>query len=192
MNISLFLTLTRLAASVTLLPVFFYFAPWQGSFLWAILLDIFVLLLCFTDFLDGRLARLLHIESDAGRVFDPVADKVLVATMFLILFSAGRVGFGMVILVIVREFIVMGLRELALMQGASVPVALWGKLKTATQMVFCIFQVINPCFYGIEGNTKTVFFLVEQLLRWLVIILTVESARNYFLTFRLVTKSSAK
>ncbi|HBY06030.1 MAG: CDP-diacylglycerol-glycerol-3-phosphate 3-phosphatidyltransferase [candidate division TM6 bacterium GW2011_GWE2_42_60] len=192
MNISLFLTLTRLAASVMLLPFFFYCAPWQSSFLWAVLLDVFVLLLCFTDFLDGRLARLLHIESDAGRVFDPVADKVLVTTMFLILFSAGRVGFGIVILVIVREFIVMGLRELALMQGASVPVVFWGKLKTATQMFFSVFQVVNPCFYGVQGNTRTVFFLVEQLLWWLVVILTVESALNYFLTFRCVTKKSAK
>lgn len=173
-------------ASVTLLPLFFFLAPWQESYLWAAFLDIFVVLLCLTDFLDGRLARMMKTETIAGRVFDPVADKVLVVTMFLILFAAGRTDVLLVAVVIIRELLVMGLREFALIEGIPVLVSSGGKAKTAVQMLYCLFQVINPSFYEngfIFFSKIEKLFVIENLLSLLILYLTIKSALDYFQTF---------
>ena len=133
-----------------------------------------------TDFLDGRMARLLGCESDAGRVMDPVADKVLTSSMFLILLTAGRLDLLVVLAFIAREFVVMGVRELALMRGFSVPVATWGKYKTFAQMVLIAYEIVNPAFYS-HANSKLILF--EPLLVWLALGLSLGSAVLYVRSF---------
>ncbi|WP_455373091.1 CDP-diacylglycerol--glycerol-3-phosphate 3-phosphatidyltransferase [Limibacillus halophilus] len=127
------LTLARILAIVPLAAFMAIDRPWAawGAFV------IFVAA-GLTDWLDGYLARKMGSVSDVGKFLDPIADKLLVAAV-LILLVAGRHldGWNLVpVLVILgREFIVSGLREYLGQKSISLPVTKLAKWKTASQMV---------------------------------------------------------
>ncbi len=176
----LFITFARLVFAVLVLPPLFFMAPWQGQLVWAWALCGLFLLVCTTDFLDGRVARLLGCETDAGQVMDPVADKILASSMFFILVATGRLDVLAALVFIGREFLVMGVRELALMRGFSVRVARWGKYKTFVQMILIAYEIVNPVYYG---YTSSIYPLFEQLLIWLALALSIGSAAGYVRSF---------
>lgn len=88
-----------------------------------------------TDWLDGHLARLWKIESDFGRLFDPLADKLLVAVAFIGLLGAGLLPVWFVSLVVAREFLITGMRLVAGQKGVVLAAEKVGKHKTVTQMI---------------------------------------------------------
>ena len=89
----------------------------------------------FTDFLDGYLARKWNAESDLGRLLDPVADKLLVATALIFLVDSGAANPFAVSLIILRELFISGLREWLGGRELSLPVSPLAKWKTAVQCV---------------------------------------------------------
>jgi len=88
-----------------------------------------------TDWLDGHLARKWKIESDFGRLFDPLADKLLVVVAFVGLLGAGLLPVWFVSLVVAREFLITGIRLVAGQKGVVLAAESVGKHKTVTQMV---------------------------------------------------------
>ena len=88
-----------------------------------------------TDWLDGHLARLWKIESDFGRLFDPLADKLLVTVTFIGLLGAGLLPVWFVSLVVAREFLITGMRLVAGQKGVVLAAENVGKHKTVTQMI---------------------------------------------------------
>lgn len=142
MTIPTLLTLGRIAAVAVvavLLMVPGEAARWAafGVFLAATL----------TDWLDGYLARRLGQGSDLGRMLDPIADKMLVAVVLLMLVAEGTVGGVHVLavaLILAREVFISGLREF--LGGAGVVVAVSGlaKWKTTLQLVATAFLVVAP------------------------------------------------
>ena len=88
-----------------------------------------------TDWLDGHLARKWKIESDFGRLFDPLADKLLVVVAFVGLLGAGLLPVWFVSLVVAREFLITGIRLVAGQKGVVLAAENVGKHKTVTQMV---------------------------------------------------------
>ncbi|NDA10013.1 MAG: CDP-diacylglycerol--glycerol-3-phosphate 3-phosphatidyltransferase, partial [Verrucomicrobia bacterium] len=88
-----------------------------------------------TDWLDGHLARKWKIESDFGRLFDPLADKLLVAVAFVGLLGAGLLPVWFVSLVVAREFLITGIRLVAGQKGVVLAAESVGKHKTVTQMI---------------------------------------------------------
>jgi len=91
-----------------------------------------------TDWFDGWLARALKVQSDFGRVLDPIADKLLVAAVLLLLAGFDRLSdFGLVAAVIIlfREVLVSGLREFMAERGVGMPVTKLAKWKTTVQLV---------------------------------------------------------
>lgn len=88
-----------------------------------------------TDWLDGHLARRWKIESDFGRLFDPLADKLLVAVAFIGLLGAGLLPVWFVSLVVAREFLITGMRLVAGQKGVVLAAENVGKHKTVTQMI---------------------------------------------------------
>jgi len=88
-----------------------------------------------TDWLDGHLARKWRIESDFGRLFDPLADKLLVAVAFVGLLGAGLLPVWFVSLVVAREFLITGIRLVAGQKGVVLAAESVGKHKTVTQMI---------------------------------------------------------
>ena len=95
-----------------------------------------------TDWLDGYLARLWKIESDFGRLFDPLADKLLVTVAFIGLLGAGLMPVWFVSLVVAREFLITGIRLVAGQKGVVLAAEKIGKHKTVTQMVTAILGLL--------------------------------------------------
>ena len=92
-------------------------------------------LVCVTDYLDGWLARKLNCETVIGKFLDPLADKLMVMAMLVMLVALNRIPGWLVVVVLAREMSINGLRAVASAEGLIIPAGYWGKVKTATQMV---------------------------------------------------------
>ncbi|MBN8971529.1 MAG: CDP-diacylglycerol--glycerol-3-phosphate 3-phosphatidyltransferase [Xanthobacteraceae bacterium] len=132
-----------------------------------------------TDFLDGYYARIWDQQSALGRMLDPIADKLLVASCLLMLAADGIIhGWTLwaAIVILCREILVSGLREYLAALRVSVPVTKLAKWKTTAQLV-----AIGFLLAGEAGDR--VFPFVTQLgllLLWLSAILTIYTGWDYF------------
>ncbi len=94
-----------------------------------------------TDMLDGYIARKYHLVTDFGKLMDPIADKALVLSAFIAFVQIGLVPAWMVVVIASREFVVTGLRLLALSKKEVLAAQEGGKHKTISQMV-AIFLIL--------------------------------------------------
>lgn len=127
MNLPNRLTLVRIA----LIPVCILFLL-PG---WNVPAFIVFVSACLTDFLDGHIARKHHLVTNFGKFADPVADKILVLSVMVVLLSQGRFPWWALLLVVVRELAVDGLRLVAVEQGVVIAAGNLGKAKTVLQML---------------------------------------------------------
>ena len=100
-----------------------------------------------SDFLDGYLARLWQAGSIFGRVFDPIADKLLIAALLLCLVAAqviGGIDLVPVVAIILRELLVSGLREYLGQSGLTLPVSRLAKWKTTVQLLALGLLLLVP------------------------------------------------
>lgn len=124
-----------------------------------------------TDTLDGYIARKYNLISNFGKFMDPLADKLLVSSALICFVALGSMPAWIVIIIISREFIISGFRLVASDAGMVIAASWWGKCKTVAQMVMSVVLIVN--FSG------TVIDLVEQILIYLSLILTVVSLIDY-------------
>ncbi len=129
----------------------------------------------FTDWLDGYIARRDNIVTNFGKFADPLADKMLVATAFIILVEKGLAPAWVVAIIISRELAVTGLR-LLLVTGGEVMAAAWpGKIKTMTQMLAIILLFLdNLPFEGLGLPVATIML-------YICLFFTVYSGADYFI-----------
>jgi len=130
-----------------------------------------------TDFFDGWLARKLNQESDFGRLFDPIADKLLVAATYFVLVETEIIaGWNVVavILIVSRELLVSALREYLAERGITMPSSKQAKYKTAVQLVTAALLIISPMF-------EPPFVQVSLIGLWLAAALTVSSGYGYWM-----------
>ena len=124
-NIPNYLTMIRMIAIPIIVMSFYFddskFAHRLGGIVFAIA--------SVTDFFDGFLARRYNIVSSFGKMFDPIADKVLVGCVLVMLVKDGRADEVPCLLILAREFIVAGLREFLAQVQVSVPVTWLAKTK---------------------------------------------------------------
>lgn len=128
----------------------------------------------FTDYLDGSIARKRNLITSFGKFVDPIADKLLVNTCFILLAIDGSVPLLAVIIMIWRDSIVDGIRMMASQKGKVMAAGIWGKLKTVLQMVaivFCFLENIPFVFIGIP---------LDQILVWLACSVSVLSGITYY------------
>lgn len=177
-SIPIRLTLVRLILSPLLVPVLFAYLLPYDSILINGLLGCLFLLLSVTDFFDGYLARKYNQESLLGKVLDPLADKFLNYCALVGLLAAGKIYFYWVIVLIGREFFVMGLRHVALEYRFSIPVSRLSKLKTALQMICLSVIIINP--YQRLGVHSLYWNGIETGLLLLTIVLSLLTAEQYY------------
>ena len=133
-NLPTVLTLSR----IVLIP-FFVLSVERHPILGALLFSIASL----TDFLDGYLARRSGQITTFGIIMDPIADKFLVISALIVLVDMTRLSVWIAIILIVREFLVTGLRVVALSKDIVIPAEMGGKLKTAAQItsILCLILV---------------------------------------------------
>ena len=102
----------------------------------------------YTDHLDGKLARKDNKITAFGKFADPLADKILVLAVMLILVESGKLPAWIPIIVLFREFVVSGYRLIAVEKGGKVIAAnIWGKIKTVTQMIAIILMLLSNFSY---------------------------------------------
>ena len=135
-----------------------------------------------TDALDGFFARRRGMESSFGKVMDPVADKLLVSSAFIMMTSLGWVPAWIVCIIIGRELAVTGLRNLMAESREDVSASNLGKYKTGFQIAAIIPLLLHYPYLGIDFHLVGMFFL------WCALLLTVWSGADYFLRFREVLK----
>ncbi len=146
-------------------------AAWLALVLW--------IFAAATDFLDGWLARRHNLISDFGRLFDPIADKLLVGLVLLVLVGVDRLPGAHIIpaaVILGREFLISGLREHLAGLNVAVPVSRLAKWKTTVQMVAMTFLVIGP-FGPSLGPVGTLDVGVWGL--WIAAVLTVVTGWDY-------------
>ena len=114
-----------------------------------ILLDLLFIIASITDKLDGTIARKTNQITTFGKFLDPIADKILVVASMIMLVEFSKLPAWIPIIVVFREFVVSGYRLIAVEKNGNVIAAnIWGKLKTATQMVAIILMFLDNNAYG--------------------------------------------
>lgn len=115
---------------------------------WAQLVGLAIFLVAaFTDFLDGTIARKRNIITNFGKFIDPLADKILVLSILVMLVWQGNFWPWALIIIMARELAVDGLRMLCAVQGHVVAAGSLGKIKTTVQMATIICAILQPLFF---------------------------------------------
>lgn len=144
-----------------------------------------------SDFLDGWLARKMGLVTPLGKLMDPLADKILVSAAFVFLTEMLLCPVWVTALIIGREFLVTGLRQIAVEAGQVLAADRLGKWKTAFQLTFCITGLVwltfrhaeelNPVFEFLRWLARPAdeggWLLIGSL--WIAVALTVISGWNY-------------
>src|SRR5205807_3932695 len=143
------LTLSRLAAIPVLMVLLIVRFPWHDQIA-AALFIVFSL----TDTLDGQIARRRGIVSDLGKFLDPLADKLFVLSVLIVLVQEGLVAAWVVVVIFSRELLITLLRSVGASQGRVIAAAPLGKTKTVTQMAavaLLILQRPYPVLVPVAG-----------------------------------------
>ena len=138
------LTYARAAAAPLILGILmsgWSFSGWLAAALF--------ILSSLTDWLDGYFARKYKVESNMGRLMDPIADKILVLGAIIMLLAMGRVDPIMVFLFLARDIFIGGIRSVAAANNQIIAAKPFGKWKTAFQMVAIPFLLVYEPVYGI-------------------------------------------
>ena len=189
-------------ARICLIPLFvlFFYLTFEGARIWAACI---FAVAAFTDFLDGYIARKYDVVSTVGKFLDPIADKVLVATAFIVLLTNQRfithyswmyVVFGIFIAVIVaRELIISGFREVAAEKSVVLAAGMLGKIKTVAQDLALFFLIFCIDFlYYINNDAGFVLFVIGFVLFCLATLLTLASGVEYIVSNRGVFKDKRR
>lgn len=166
------LTLSRIFA-IPFIIACFYVEGYVSHFIATVLFVV----ACLTDFFDGYFARQWKQVSAFGRFLDPVADKLLVSTILLMLSGKGIISGGHLIaaaIILAREIIVSGLRQFMAEMKVRVPVTRYAKWKTAMQMISISCLLCSAMFPEIPAIKQ-----VGLLVLWIAVIMTVFTGARY-------------
>ncbi len=171
MNLPNKLTLIRIA----LIPIFLFFLMTEFvPYSVYVALAVFIIASA-TDALDGHIARSRGLVTDFGKFADPLADKILVLSALIGLIELGQIGAIPVIIIIAREFMVTGLRIVAIGSGKVIAAGLSGKIKTILQMVVTVLLMfvapLRADIFALE--------VIAQVGIWAMVAITVYSGAEY-------------
>lgn len=140
-----------------------------------------------TDMADGKIARKYNLITDLGKFLDALADKILVISVMIAFVELRRFSAWLLIIVVLREFAVSGLRMIAAANNDVIAARMVGKVKTATQMVAISYLMFEPLLLKIFGfgftgyaNLQTnVITIIGDVLLGISMILVAYSGVDY-------------
>lgn len=151
-----------------------------------LLIDFFIapifIVASLTDFLDGYIARKYNMVTVFGKFIDPLADKLIVMAALLVLNDAGIVPVWITVVILSREFIVTGIRLIAVGEGKVIAAGKLGKYKTASTMVALVLLLMIP-YLAVLGD-------IGMYILYLGTLLTVISGVDYFIKNKEIITSS--
>ena len=187
MNLANKLTIFR----IILVPIMM-FVPVLGlnQELWGIpltylIIDLIFIIASITDKLDGYIARSRNQITTFGKFLDPIADKILVIVAMLMLVGSGKIPYWIPAIVVIREFMVSGYRLVAVQKNGNVIAAsIWGKIKTATQMVGLILAFVDKNVFGAIFTSNLTGFdfalnLIVTIMLSISVVATIVSGVDY-------------
>lgn len=171
-NVPNLLTVIR----IFMAPVFLVILMADGiphNFLWSVIIFAAA---SITDFIDGKLARKNNQITNLGKLLDPLADKMLTTAALLGFMQYGLCSIWVLLIVLTREFTVTGIRMIATVQNVVIPANIWGKIKTASQMILCCAVMILAEIPAIGADTLS---LVSNVFMWIIAAFTFVSGVIY-------------
>ncbi len=161
-----------------LVPVFIYLAGYTEYSLATLIV---FSLAAFTDFIDGYIARKYHMVTDLGKFMDPLADKILTLSAFILFSSQALISPIVTIVVVMREITISVFRAVAASKNIVIAASIYGKLKTVSQMMTIIIMYL----YIIIGRSHDIFI---SILIVIMTALTLLSGLDYIYKNRQVLK----
>ena len=156
---------------VIIIP-FILIAP-EYPFLGAIIFSIAAI----TDYLDGHIARKTGQVTKLGILLDPIADKLLVISALILFVDMEMIPAWIAIIIIAREFVVTGLRVVALSKDMVIPAEMGGKIKVTAQIASILVLLADKTFVSLD------LYAIGITLLWIAMVLGILSGIQYFSLF---------
>lgn len=172
LNLANKITLIRIAFVIPVIILLYQETQWA-----CVLATTLFVLASITDYLDGHIARKEKMVTSFGKFLDPLADKLLICSVLIMLSALGWVPAWISIIIIAREQAVTGLRAVAADEGVVIAADKYGKMKTIFQIVAVSSLQVHYSFFGLP------FHIFGMLVLYIALILTVYSGINYFVGF---------
>ena len=141
-----------------------------------------------TDFFDGQIARRCNLITDLGKFLDSLADKMLVIAVLIAFVAIGRISPWLLAIIVLREFMVTGIRLVASKEGVVMAAKMIGKIKTTTQMIAIIYLMFEPTLMKITGDdyaasldSPCVVSVIGDVLFLVFVIMTIVSGMDYLI-----------
>lgn len=170
-NLPNYLTLFRICVIPVIIGTFYFddkiFAHRLGAFLFA--------LAAITDFFDGHIARKYNLETNWGRMLDPIADKLLVGAVLMMVVKFNKASELPCILILMREIFITGLREFLAELHVRVSVSKLAQVKTTMQMIALFLMLLGSVGSGIIWMDDFAHYAI-----WAAAILTLITGYHYF------------
>ncbi|MDC0335827.1 CDP-diacylglycerol--glycerol-3-phosphate 3-phosphatidyltransferase [Pseudodesulfovibrio sp.] len=179
LNLPNCLTMTRILAA-PIVVFLLYLEMWFGFRIGSYCAFGVYFFASITDYFDGKIAREQNIITNLGKFLDPLADKLLICSILVMLVRLGpewKVPAWIVIIIICRELAVTGMRAVAAEMGQVVAADKLGKAKTMAQSLATGFLIFHYPLFGWDPRP------VGQVLLWIALFLTVFSGGNYLYNF---------
>jgi CDP-diacylglycerol--glycerol-3-phosphate 3-phosphatidyltransferase len=168
-SLPMYITMSRIA----LVPVILFFM-WGNQLSGNIIAAALFIVASISDYYDGYFARKFQAVSNMGKFMDPIADKVLVTSILVMLIPTDRVEPWMAIIILARDNLIGGLRSVAAAERIIIDAKPAGKWKTALQMIAIPAVMIDQRFLGIP------FDKIGYYVLWGSTILSVTSGLQYY------------
>ncbi len=181
-ELPMWLTWSRMAAALPMTAVMLLLEkPWAG---W--MAAVIFILAAVTDWLDGYFARKFSAQSTMGKFMDPIADKILVSTILILLVPSGAVHPVLAILILGRDILIGGIRSVAAADRLIIDAKAAGKWKTAVQMVGIPAVLIDSSVVTNSLGPISVIStqMVGHVLLWLSAVLSIISGVEYVNLYR--------
>ena len=161
---------------IGVIPVLFFLLAAPGE-MWSFIIAVIFICAALTDLLDGYIARRYQIVTTMGKFLDPVADKIIVNTAMILMIPIGRIQAWIVAIIIIRDFVVDGMRSIASSEGVVIDASGLGKQKMLCQIIAVSALIIHYPIWGINAH------IVGSTILYFALLLTLFSGADYAVKF---------